>query len=158
MKKSTVYIESSVISYRTARPSRDIVTAAHQRITQEWWEVVLPQVEAFVSIFVIEEIGLGDPAAAELRMSSVASCPLLEVTLEVDELAHVYHARLQIPDRALADAYHLALAAWHGMDYLVSWNCSHIASGRIQRTIEEINSAKGIRTPFLCTPEELMEV
>ena len=156
--KPTVYIESSVISYRTARPSRDIVAAAHQRITQEWWDAVLPQVDAYVSIFVIEEIGLGDPAAAELRLSCVTSLPLLEVTSEVDELAREYHARLQIPDRALGDAYHLALAAWHGMDYLVSWNCAHIASGRIQRTVEEINSARGIRTPFLCTPEELMEV
>jgi len=92
------------------------------------------------------------------RLDKVVSFSILEVVLEVRRLADEYFNAIQIPEKARADAYHLALAAWHGLDFLVSWNCTHIVSGRVKMIIEEINAEYGIRTPVICTPEELMEV
>ncbi len=155
--KPTLYVETTVISYRIARPSRDLIIAAHQQITHDWWEKALPQLEAFISPIVIEEISRGDAQAAKLRLDSVTSFPLLEVLSETRDLADAYFAAIEIPEKARADSYHLALAAYHGIDFLVSWNCTHIVSGRVKRIIEEINAANGIRTPIICTPLELME-
>jgi len=152
-----VYIETSVVSYLTARPSRDLIVAAHQQITHEWWESALPKLDAFISAIVLDEIARGDPQAVLLRLQRVASFPLVEVVPEVHELAETYFANITIPARARADAYHLALATWHGLDYVVSWNCTHIVSGRVRMILEEVNAGVGIRTPIICTPEELME-
>lgn len=156
--KPTVYIETSVISYRVARPSRDLIVAAHQQLTHEWWERVLPQCDAFVSPVVLEKIARGDSDAAQRRLHSIAFFPALEVLPEVHALAAAYFAAIPLPDKAQADAYHLALAAWHGVDYLVLWNCTHIVSGRVRMILEEVNAEFGIRTPIICTPEELMEI
>ena len=156
--KPTVYIETSVISYRTARPSRDLLVAAHQQVTHEWWEHALPQCDPFISPVVLEEIAHGDPDAAQRRQQSIAAFPVLEVVPEVHTLAAAYFAAIPLPDKSQADAYHLALAAWHGVDYLVSWNCTHIVSGRVRMIVEEVNAEFGIRTPIICTPEELMEM
>ena len=156
--KPSVYIETSVISYVVARYSRDLVIAAHQQITQEWWEFALPKYEAFVSPIVIEEISRGDTQAAQSRLDKISSFSLLEIVPETRQLADAYFNAIKIPEKARADTYHLALTAWHGMDFLISWNCTHIVNGRIKMIIEEINAKFGIRTPIICTPEELMEV
>lgn len=118
--KPTVYIETSVISYLTSQASRDVVVAAHQQLTAEWWQRALPQFEPFVSLVVLEEIARGDPQAASRRQDSVAGFGVLEVSAEVRNLAERYFAAIDIPERARADAYHLALAVWHGMDYLLT--------------------------------------
>jgi len=103
--KPAVYIETSVISYRTARPSRALIVATHQQLTHEWWERVLSQYDAFVSPVVLEEIAQGDPDAAQRRLQSIASFPALEVVPEVDALAAAYFAAIPLPDKAQADAY-----------------------------------------------------
>ncbi len=154
--KQTVYIETSIISYLTARPSIDALIAARQKITDEWWKVVLPCYEAFISPIVLAEVSKGDSNAVQLRLKSISSFAVLEVFSEVHDLADTYFSEIKIPEKARADAYHLALASWHGLDFLISWNCVHIASGRVRMIIEEINSQRGIRTPIICTPEELM--
>ena len=155
--KPSVYLETTIISYLAARPSRDLVTAAHQRLTIDWWEQARHRFEIFISPVVLEEISRGDADAARIRQDLVASFPLLEVVPEVGKLAESYFAKIALPEKARADAFHLALATWHGMEYLLSWNCTHIVSGRVKRWIEEINAANGMRTPVMCTPEELME-
>jgi len=155
--KCSVYIETSVVSYFTARPSRDLVVAAHQQLTREWWESALPRLAPFSSAVVLEEAGRGDPQAARERLRVLANLPLLEVLPEVRDLADHYFSVLDIPEQARADAYHLAIATWHGMDYLVSWNCAHIVAARVRRVVHEINADRGIQTPVICTPEELME-
>lgn len=154
----SVYIETTVISYLTARPSRDLVIAAHQQITRDWWEMALPNFDAFISPIVLEEIARGDIQAAQLRLEQVAAFPVLELTSEIRILADAYFDAVQIPEKARLDSYHLALAAWHGLDFLVSWNFTHIVSGRVRRIIETINTQSGIHTPVICTPEELMEI
>lgn len=158
MLKPSVYIETTVVSYVTARPSRDLVVAAHQQVTVEWWESTLPRCEPFISPVVVEEAARGDEEAAKLRLEKISGFPVLEVTNEVRELADLYFARTQIPEKARADAYHLALATFHGMDFLVSWNFTHILAAPVRAMIRDINTSRGIRTPIMCTPEELMEV
>ena len=155
--KSTVYIETSVISYLSAKPSRDLIVAAHQQITIDWWETALPHYDAFVSPVVLDEISRGDINAVQARLEKVSAFLILEVLPEIRNLADIYFSELDIPEKARADSYHLAIAAWHGIDFLVSWNCTHIVNGRIRMMIEEINARQGIRTPIICTPEELME-
>lgn len=153
-----VYVESSVISYYAAKPSRDLIVAAHQQITHEWWEIVRPQVECFVSPFVIQEISLGDEEAAKKRNNAIREFPVLEINREIQEIAQKYFVALTIPDKAKLDASHLAVAVWHEMDYVLSWNCKHIVSGRVKKVLENINDKLNLKTPILCTPEELMEV
>jgi predicted nucleic acid-binding protein len=155
--KPTVYIETSVISYLTSRPSRDLIVAAHQQITHTWWNKALIHYDPYISLVVLEEISRGDARAAESRLDKIAKYSVLEVVPEVNKLASLYFKKSELPEKAMADSYHLALASWHGVDYLLSWNCIHIVNGRIRRIIDEINARQGIRTPVICTPEELME-
>lgn len=153
----TVYIETTVISYYAARRTRDLVTAAHQEITLEWWEKALPLFEPYVSQIVFDEITRGDKEAVRSRLAAVRGFGVLEMIPEVAALADTYFAALEIPDKAKNDSYHLALAVYHGMDYLVSWNCAHITAGRVRAVVEAVNNKKGYHTPIICTPEELME-
>ena len=156
--KPTVYIESTIISYLTARPSRDLIVAAHQQITVEWWEDVRPKVDAFISPFVNQEISRGDEKAAQKRIEAAKNLPVLEINDEIQKLAEKYFVMLEIPEKSRLDAAHLAVAVWHEIDYLLSWNCRHIVSGRVKKLLEEINATLNLKTPVLCTPEELMEV
>jgi len=156
MSKS-VYIESSVISYRIARISKDVVVLARQEITAEWWDNVLPHLDGFVSPVVLEEIALGDRGSAERRLNIAESFNSLEVNNSVRLLADQIVAHLKLPDHVLPDAYHLALPAVHGIDYLVTWNCKHIANAFMLKRIEAIVVANGYEMPVVCTPEELME-
>ena len=156
--KPAVYIETTIISYLTARPSRNLIVAAHQQLTVEWWENVKPTVESFISPFVIQEASRGDKSAAQRRIEVISDLPVLELNDDIRELAAKYFVAINIPEKAKVDAFHLSVAVWHKMDYLLSWNCKHIASGRVRKTLQEVNEAIGIRTPVICTPEELMEV
>lgn len=158
MPKQSVYIETTVVSYLTARPSRDLIVAAHQQVTEEWWENTLSLLDPFVSPIVIEELSRGDEASAKLRLEKIVRFPVLEITNEVRDLAELYFKRIPIPDKARGDAFHLAVATYHGMDFLVSWNFTHILSARVRAVIQDINTIRGISTPIICTPEELMEV
>jgi predicted nucleic acid-binding protein len=152
-----LYLESSVISYYTARRSRDLIVAAHQEITLEWWEKALPFFEPFVSQIVYDEISRGDTKSAQQRLESIQKFKVLEITPDASKLAKLYYSALDIPEKAINDAFHLALAVYHGMDYLVTWNCTHIASGRVIGLVQNINDERGYQTPIICTPEELME-
>ena len=119
---------------------------------------VRPQVQCFVSPFVIQEISLGDEQAAKKRNNAIHDFPVLELNREIQNLAQQYFVALKIPDKAKLNASHLAVAVWHEMDYVLSWNCKHIVSGRVKKVLEEINNKLNLKTPILCTPEELMEV
>ena len=155
--KQRLYIESSVISYYTSRPSRDLIVAGHQQITQQWWDQQLSGYDPYISEVVREEISRGDPAAVALRIEAVKNFALLVVTPDVTRLARKYYAALDLPDKARLDAFHLALAVQHGMDYLVSWNFTHIVGARPRGTIQRINYSMQMETPIICTPEELID-
>lgn len=157
MSRPVVYIETTVISYFASRPSRDVVVAGHQAVTSMWWESELPKFMPVISQIVLDEIATGDPVAAGRRLEAVAGMDLLAVTDEVESLAIEYFQGIGIPEAARADALHLALGTCHGVDYLITWNCRHIASGRVRKSVQEINDRRAFLTPIICTPEELLE-
>jgi predicted nucleic acid-binding protein len=153
--KPTVYIETSVISYLTARPSRDVVIAGNQAVTHEWWEKHRQRYALFVSPIVLDEIGRGDPDAASKRLSFVRSMRVLDVTNDAAALAvRLIHAAA-LPAKAQDDAMHIALATVHGMNYLLTWNCAHINNAEQRPRIRKICSAFGYECPEICTPNEL---
>lgn len=156
--KPIVYVETTIISYLVAKPNRDPVVAGHQEMTKHWWAAVLPNVQPCISAFILQEVAAGDPLMARKRMDMVKELALLEVNEEIEQLGEHYFTAINIPERARLDALHLAVAAYHAVDYVLSWNCRHIASARVQKRLREINGNLGLATPVLCTPEELMEV
>ena len=131
--------------------------AAHQEITQEWWNSKRGEFDLFVSELVREEAAAGDPQAAQKRLDIIDSLPLLTFSGDIRRLIDVFVQRLQLPPRASADAAHIALAITNGMDYLITWNCRHIANVRLRNTIDDVCDSVGYAAPTICTPEELME-
>ena len=153
---STVYLESTIPSYYTSDKSRDLVILAHQQITTEWWDKYLPEYEVYISELVLQEISAGDTDAAKKRNDVVADFPVLAINETVEKLAEIYVKNITILKEAVRDALHLAVASAHGMDYIVTWNCKHIARGEVMRAFESINDSEGILSPTICTPEELI--
>nr|VFK16126.1 MAG: hypothetical protein BECKLPF1236A_GA0070988_1013915 [Candidatus Kentron sp. LPFa]VFK31862.1 MAG: hypothetical protein BECKLPF1236C_GA0070990_1015015 [Candidatus Kentron sp. LPFa] len=151
----TVYIESSVISYLTARPSRDVVTAARQAITLEWWEEHGTQYEIFLSELVLEEIGSGDSSAAQKRLRIVENVPMLETTGNAVELSKFLIAENAIPETSIEDALHIGIATVQGMDFLLTWNFKHINNANTKERISRIIADSHFKSPILCSPEEL---
>jgi len=154
--KPKTYIETSVISYLTALPSRDLVIAAQQQMTMDWW-ASREAFDLFVSEFVLEEAGRGDVAAAGRRLGGLGGLPLLEVTAEAITLAEVLVSRGGLPTKARVDAFHVAIATVHGMDFLLTWNCKHIANATLRGTINHICRDEGYQAPVICTPMELAQ-
>ena len=155
--KQRVYVETSIISYLVSRPSSDVRVAASQLITREWWEERSSRFDLFISEFVLTEASLGDPAAARLRLNAVASIPQLEATELVRQLGASLMAEGPVPTAAEIDAYHIAIAAVNGMDFLLTWNCTHIANASMRGKIEDVCRSNGYEPPTICTPQELME-
>jgi hypothetical protein len=151
-----VYVETSIVSYLTARPSRDLIVAGHQQLTHEWWRGRRPVFEIFVSELVLQEAGRGDPGIAAKRLAVLDGVPQLEIRSDAVELSRVLLKTGPLPQKAAADALHIAIAAVHGLEFLLTWNCKHIANAEMRPMIEQICRAQGVEPPVLCTPEELM--
>ena len=152
-----MYVETTIVSYLTARPSRDVVLRAHQQITRRWWRTRRYDFERFVSPLVLQEAGDGDPKAARRWLAALAGIPVLAAIPGALAIAHALQERGPIPQRAAADAMHIAIAAAHGVEYLLTWNCSHIANAQMRPSIERLCREEGFEPPILCTPEELLE-
>jgi len=156
--KESIYLETTVVSYYTSKPSRDIIVLAHQEITRQWWPMAMKRYSVFISEIVVEEASLGDTEAAKRRLEELKDFPHLELNKKIEEIAQIYMDKLDIPEKSIRDAAHLAVASVHNIDYLVTWNCAHLANGEIIKKLMKINESFGIYTPIICTPEELMEV
>ena len=156
MTKRTVYLETSVIGYATTRPSRDLVVAARQQITRDWFAHGAQVYDLFVSQLVIREASSGDEEAARERLALVEGIPLLAVTETAGELAARLVDTNVVPRKATEDALHIALAAVHGVDFLLTWNCRHIANAMMRSAIEQACREAGYEPPVICTPEELI--
>jgi predicted nucleic acid-binding protein len=152
-----LYVETSVISYLTARASRDAISLGHQQLTREWWERARVEFELFASRLVVAEAEVGDAAAAAARLAVLEPITLLAETAESRELARKLLVAGGLPSKAASDALHIGIAAVHGMDYLVTWNCKHIANARMTRFVVETCRSAGYEPPIICTPEELAE-
>ncbi len=151
----TVYIETSIVSYLTARPSRDLLVAAHQQLTVAWWDEQRTRYELFTSQVVLAEAHAGDPEAAQRRLAVLERLPLLDVSDAAITLATLLVTRQALPAQAAQDALHLAITGVHGVQYLLTWNCTHLANARLRSRIEQVCREAGYVPPIICTPEEL---
>ncbi|OGJ90398.1 MAG: hypothetical protein A2268_13475 [Candidatus Raymondbacteria bacterium RifOxyA12_full_50_37] len=155
--KPTLYIETTVIIYYTSRPSTNVILRGHQEITKLFWENNMRKYDPCISLYVMQEIEKGDKERAAKRKSCINHFALLEITPMIETLAKVYSKELKIPGKAKMDAFHLATAVHHEIDYLVTWNFTHLSNGWIRRQLDKINNRLGIKTSIICSPEELME-
>lgn len=158
MKKKTVYIETSIVSYLTARPTNDLLAAAWQKITNDWWDTQRSRFSLYTSSVVTEEAGRGNTDAASRRLDALSGIPLLATTEEVVAFAKALIQEGALPTKALDDSLHIAMAAVHGIDYLLTWNCRHIDNAEMKPVVRNICTTHGYVCPEICTPQELMGV
>jgi len=152
----TVYLETTIPSYYTGRRPRDLVLSARQQLTMEWWDEHRFKYELFASQIVLDETRRGDAEAASKREEFLHGIPLLDISERVIEVAEDILASGIIPPKVADDAYHIACAGVHQIDFLLTWNCSHIANPHNRRRIRERLARHGIEIPVICTPEELI--
>ena len=151
-----VYLETTIPSYLASRPSRDVIVAAQQQVTLEWWENSRPKYDLFISEAVIDECQAGDPEAAKKRIGFIKDLSVLSITDDVIKLAEIYAKLLNIPDKAKVDAIHISIAVVYEMDYLITWNCTHLAHGEIRSALHRYNMQNGLYEPTIVTPFELL--
>jgi hypothetical protein len=154
--KKKVYIETSIVSYLTAHPSRDLVIAARQEITHELWQILQQQYEIYISALVIQEASRGDENAAKKRLSVLADIPVLEISPDAQTLAKGLIVDNAIPSNHEEDALHIATASTSGMDVLLTWNFSHINNAFTKAKIIKSVEHHGYEPPIICSPEELL--
>jgi predicted nucleic acid-binding protein len=157
MERHTVYIETSIVSYLASRPSADMLTAACQHVTREWWEKRRNRYDSYTSALVIVESASGDPAAVERRKALLLGLRELAITPRVRLLGLALIAAGALPKKAEVDALHIAVAAVHEIDYLLTWNCRHIDNPVTRPLVRTVCAQEGFVCPEICSPLELME-
>lgn len=153
--KPTVYVETTIPSYLTAWPSRDLVRAGEQQLTRDWW-AGRSEFDLRISSMVLLEFGAGDSDAAALRLAALDGVPVLVQSPEAESLADALLREVPLPAKAGADALHIAVAAVNGVAYLLTWNCTHIANATLRPRIEDLCRQMGYEPPVICTPKELL--
>jgi len=153
----TLYLETSIISFLRSRPATHVVSAARQLLTQRWWNEERAKYELLTSQFVLDESSRGDPTLVEERLKALAGIPLLEIVPEISVLAQELLSAAVLPARARLDALHISAASYHSVEYLLTWNCAHIANARILPRVRKIVEEHGYAFPIVCTPEEMVD-
>lgn len=151
-----VYLETSFISLLMANPSRDLVTAANQQSTRDWWRLRRGEFVCVASSEVVREASQGDPREVRKRLEILGELTVLQLNAEAERLTRALLATGALPARAQTDAAHLAIAAAAKADYLLTWNCRHLANAQILRRLEAEAKRAGWKLPKVCTPPELM--
>lgn len=154
--KPKLYVETSIVSYLTARPNRDVVVTANQQLAQEWWES-RHNFDLFVSELVIDEVSKGELLMAQKRLDLIQGIPLIDFNDQAKDLAKEILRQNVLPPKATLDVFHIAITVVHEIDFLLTLNCKHIANAFIFRRIEKICSKFGYETPIVCTPQEILE-
>lgn len=152
----TVYIETSILGYLTARPTENLILAANIKITRDWWDEYGSSLILYVSEIVEDEASRGDPTIADRRHDLLQSLIFLDLTEEAIALAQDFLQQSNLPPKAANDALHIALATVYGLDYLLTWNCKHMANAQIQRKLSQISLERGYELPLICTPYEFI--
>jgi len=152
--KPRAYLETTIVSYLTALPSRDLLVAAHQQVTRDWW-AGRDAFDLYISQLVVDEASAGDEGAAARRLEALADLRLLDLTAEATALARQLIDGGGLAAMAKVDALHVAVATVHGMSYLLTWNCVHIANAARRGRIDELCRVAGFEPPVICTPLEL---
>lgn len=158
MKKPSLYLETSIVSYLTARPAKDLNTAAHQQITAEWWDTKRKNFDLYISKVVMNEAASGDVEVAARRVKLLKPLRMLPITREVAALARDFAKLGCVPPKAADDALHIALAAVHGVHFLLTWNCTHINNVATIDEVREVCENHGYACPVICTPDELIRI
>ena len=156
--KPTVYLETTVIGYLAMRVSGILRVAANQQTTRDWWDNQRQRFDLFVSRFVVDECSDGDPVAAEERLAYLEGIPLLQMSDDVNSLAESLLVGVPMPEKAGIDALHISVAAANGVQYLLTWNCKHIANPSLRPRIERLCRDMDYEPPVICTPQELLEI
>ena len=154
--KPKVYIETTIISYLTAWRSPQLVMAANQETTRNWWDGERHNFDLFVSEAVFQEASAGDPVAAQRRLEAIKDLSELSITDEARQLAKELIDATRLPEKARVDAVHIATATVNGMDYLLTWNCRHIANATLRNSMAAVCQKAGYEMPVICTPLELI--
>ncbi|MFM6477282.1 MAG: type II toxin-antitoxin system VapC family toxin [Dolichospermum sp.] len=152
----SLYLDTSVIGYLTIRPSTNLITTSNSVITQNWWDTRRQNFTLYISEVVLEELARGDQEIATKRLELISELPLLAINEAVEELAQQFLIKSNLPPKASDDALHIALATVYKVDYLLTWNCKHIANAQIQKKLSQISIQSGYELPTICTPYELM--
>ncbi len=152
----SVYIETSIIGYLTARSTKNLILAANIEVTRDWWESRRSAFTLYISQVVLDEVARGDTEIAAQRLDILSRLPLVELNKAVRDLSAQFLTRSNLPPKASDDAVHIAAATVHSLDYLLTWNCKHIANAQIQRKLAEISLDFGYQLPIICTPYELL--
>lgn len=152
----SIYIETSVISFLRAKAASHVVSAARQIVTKQWWERERESYNLFISQAVLEEASQGNQALAAERLAHLEGLPVLELTDGVLEIATTLLSRTVLPEKAKVDAIHVSAAAFYGVDYLLTWNCTHIANARLIPRVNAVLAELGYTAPYICTPDELL--
>jgi predicted nucleic acid-binding protein len=158
MDKKTVYIETSIVSYLTARPTSDLLVAAWQKTTVDWWDTQRNRFDLYTSDVTVEEAGRGNPEAATRRLEALSGIPILPITEAVVALSKALLQGRALPVKALDDSLHIAVSAVHGVDYLLTWNFRHLDNAETKPIIRSVCAIHGYISPEICTPQELMGV
>jgi hypothetical protein len=153
---ATIYIETSIVSYLRQKPSDQVVTAARQLLTYRWWKNERKHYELVISQYVVDEASVGDPTLAAERLAALDGIPLLPHAPEIVKLANEIMLLGILPQKAQVDALHIATVAHHQIQYLLSWNCKHIADAKILPRIHDLLTRLDIPIPIICTPEEFL--
>lgn len=152
-----VYLETSVVSYRTSRPSGDLITSGNQKATHDWWDKEFSKHDVFISALVVTEVGRGNSTEASKRLAAISGIPELAVTAEAIALAKLLVESGAIPSQAADDAFHLAIAVVHQIEFLLTWNCKHLANPLTRRRMDNVCREAGYQPTTICTPYQLME-
>lgn len=154
---ATVYIETSIVSYLRPIHSAQVVAAARQILTRRWWDGERQNYGLVTSQYVLDEAAVGDATLAADRLKALDGIPLLPLEPQIGVIATAIMSKAILPPKAQVDALHIAIAAHHRIDYLLTWNCTHIANARILPRIHEALSELGSYIPIICTPEEMVD-
>jgi len=155
LQMETIYIETTIVSYLVATPSRDLILTAHQEVTREWWRAERGRYRCVTSDEVIREVSLGDPAMSRRRLQALSEIPALRVDDAVRLLAKELVQERLLPPAVISDALHAAVASLHQVDYLLTWNCRHLANPHLQKGLRTFMAARGLVLPEICTPIDL---
>ncbi len=156
--KPTLYLETTIVSYLVGQPTDNLIVAAHQELTRQWWREDRHGFRLYISQFVQDEAGDGDPVLARQRLATLRGVPKLMIDRRALELGRTLLATGLFPQGSARDASHISVAAVCGIDFLLTWNCKHLANARVFERVWKLCSAAGYRCPVICTPEELQEI
>ena len=154
--RRAVYVETTVVSYLTARPTADLVDAARRRVTVDWWETRRERFDLYASHVVVEEASGEDGEALMRRLAALAHVAVLTVTEAAEALARELVRRSAVPAPAYNDALHVAVSAVRGVDYLLTWNHRHLNNAETKPIVRDVCAEFGRVSPEICTPGQLM--